>query len=324
MQADGPVCCSNNNEKYVVKEIPQDFAVREDIYQRIGNSPHVRTPSDSLTSRRMFIFPYLDENLLRLVQKNLPLTALKSILERALRGLAMLHERDIVHNGKMLRFVSHVEIANLASDIKPDNILIQMEQNAPGAEIREVRLADLEDSAYVPPSRVLRDAQLGNWMWRSPESHAMGPIEKPSDMFSLGTVVSSFSAGLSARNYSISAKCIYVMIQGVIFPVNEVELPEEVDKLAVVLEHQISYFADEDGFNGFLSYIGAENDWYEIFVVIKRGFGEEQPRRPFELWQGRGVDDCDFKDLIRGLTDFDPKKRFTAQQALSHRWFRSL
>ncbi|GAB7336145.1 hypothetical protein MBLNU13_g08924t2 [Cladosporium sp. NU13] len=111
------------------------------------------------------------------------------------------------------------------------------------------------------------------------------------------------------------------MIQGVIFSVDEADLPEGVDKLAVVLEHQISYFADEDGFNGFLDYIGTENDWYEIFVVIKRGFGEEQPRRPFELWHGHGVDDCDFKDLIRGLTNFDPKKRLTAQQALSHKWF---
>jgi hypothetical protein len=86
----------------VVKEIPQDFTIRADIYQRIGNSPYVRTPSDSLPARRMFIFPYLDENLLRLVQKKLPLSSLKSILKRALRGLAMLHERDIVHNGKIV------------------------------------------------------------------------------------------------------------------------------------------------------------------------------------------------------------------------------
>jgi len=194
------VCCSNNDKKYVVKEIPQDFTIREDIYRRIGNLPHVRSPSDSLPARRMFIFPYLDENLLRLAQRNLPLSSLKRILKCALRGLAMLHERDIIHNGKILRFVSHVKVAHLALDVKPDNILVQMEQNEAAAEIREVRLADLEDSAHVPPGKVLRGAQLGNWMWRSPESHAMGPIEKPSDMFSFGIVVSSYSKGLSARN----------------------------------------------------------------------------------------------------------------------------
>lgn len=101
---------------------------------------------------------------------------------------------------------------------------------------------------------------------------------------------------------------------------NECELPPDIDKLAVVLERQISYFADEDGMGAFLDYIGSDSPWHEIFQVIKDGFGEEQPRRPFELWQGQGMDDGDFKDLVRGMTKFDPGKRLTAQQALSHRW----
>lgn len=203
------MCCSNNDKKYVVKEIPQDFTIREDIYRRIGNLPHVRSPSDSLPARRMFIFPYLDENLLRLAQRNLPLSSLKTILKCALWGLAMLHERDIVHNGKILRFVSRVKVAHLALDVKPDNILVQMEQNEGAAEIGEVRLADLEDSAHVPPGKVLRGAQLGNWMWRSPESHAMGPIEKPSDMFSFGIVVSS-SPKIFRRETNRSLQSVYM------------------------------------------------------------------------------------------------------------------
>jgi serine/threonine protein kinase len=96
--------------------------------------------------------------------------------------------------------VSHERVAHSTLDIKPDNILVQLEQNEAGAEIREVRLADLEDSAHVPPGKALRGAQLGIWMWRSPESHAMGPIEKPSDMFSFGIVVSQFFESISARN----------------------------------------------------------------------------------------------------------------------------
>lgn len=199
VQADRSTYRSNETERYVVKEIPQDFNIREDIYQRIGYLPHVRTPSDSLPTRRMFIFPYLNENLLQLVQKDLPLPFLKSVLKRALQGLAMLHERDIVHNGNILRFVSHVDVAHFALDVKPDNILIQVEQTEAGPEIGEVSLADLEDSAHVPPGRVLKGAQLGNWMWRSPESHAMGPIEKPSDMFSFGIVVSSFQRSFGAE-----------------------------------------------------------------------------------------------------------------------------
>ncbi|WPH03381.1 Hypothetical protein R9X50_00626000 [Acrodontium crateriforme] len=137
-------------------------------------------------------------------------------------------------------------------------------------------------------------------MWRSPEAHTGGPIEKPSDMFS-GIV------------------CIYAITRLIVHFVDEAELPEGVDKLAVVLERQISLFADEDGINGFLRYIGENSPWHEIFSVIKTGFGDEQPRRPFALWEGRMIDD-DFKDFVCKLTHFDPTKRFTAQQALSHRW----
>jgi hypothetical protein len=32
--------------------------------------------------------------------------------------------------------------------------------------------------------------QAGNWMWRSPEAHAQGPLNKPSDIFSFALVVS--------------------------------------------------------------------------------------------------------------------------------------
>lgn len=58
-------------------------------------------------------------------------------------------------------------------------------------EISQVQLADLEDSAHVPPDCDIVGKQAGNWMWRSPEAHASGPVNKPSDMFSFGIVVSN-------------------------------------------------------------------------------------------------------------------------------------
>jgi hypothetical protein len=113
------------------------------------------------------------------------------------------------------------------------------------------------------------------------------------------------------------------LTQRVIFAVDDAELAEGEDKLAIVLERQISYFADELGFMAFLDYIGSESPWHEIFLVIKSGFGKNQPRRPFVLWEGARLDD-DMKDLIAGLTNFDPAKRLTAQQALTHRWFKDV
>lgn len=58
-------------------------------------------------------------------------------------------------------------------------------------KIAKVQIVDLEDSAYLrQPESAIVGAQVGNMMWRSPEAHAMGPIRKPSDMFSFGLVVS--------------------------------------------------------------------------------------------------------------------------------------
>ena len=110
------------------------------------------------------------------------------------------------------------------------------------------------------------------------------------------------------------------MTQIVAFAVDESELAQGVDKLAIVLERQMSYFADQDGLNGLLRYLGDENPWCQIFQVIKGSFGKDQPRKPFALWEGPNLDE-DFKDLVTGLTNFDPEKRLTAQQALAHKWF---
>jgi serine/threonine protein kinase len=47
----------------------------------------------------MFVYRYLSDHLLSLAQEELPLTLVKRILKDALRGLAALHDRDIVHTG---------------------------------------------------------------------------------------------------------------------------------------------------------------------------------------------------------------------------------
>jgi hypothetical protein len=53
-----------------------------------------------------------------------------------------------------------------------------------------------------------------------------------------------------------------------------------VDPLAIVIERQISYFADKDGLNGFLKYLG-DNHWVRVFEVIRDGFNKDNPRKPF-------------------------------------------
>lgn len=107
------------------------------------------------------------------------------------------------------------------------------------------------------------------------------------------------------------------------FAVDESELAEGIDPLAVVLELQISYFGEVDDLNAFLRYLGDKPEWVEIFQAVASAFAGDQPRRPFRLWEGIEVDQADsFRSLILGLTNFDPAKRLTAQQALEHEWFK--
>jgi serine/threonine protein kinase len=115
-------------------------------------------------------------------------------------------------------------------------------------------------------------------------------------------------------------QCIYAVLKRVIFAVDEEELAEGEEPLSVTLERQISYFADEDGLNGLLKHLG-DSPWCGVLNVIRDGFNETNPRKPFSLWKNI---DADFKHLIGGLMNFDPAKRLTAHEALVHRWFRDV
>lgn len=89
-----------DDEKFILKEIPpNNYEFRLEIYQRLGSCPYVRGLEDTCADQSIFIFKYLRENLLGLVQKNLPITATKKILRDALQGLAAMLDKDIVHNG---------------------------------------------------------------------------------------------------------------------------------------------------------------------------------------------------------------------------------
>ena len=67
--------------------------------------------------------------------------------------------------------------------------MVQIAETTPDLQVEKVEIVDLEDAAHLPPGHFCQGAQLGNMMWRSPESHADGRIWKPSDMVSFGIVV---------------------------------------------------------------------------------------------------------------------------------------
>ncbi|KAI3085200.1 hypothetical protein CBS147339_1450 [Penicillium roqueforti] len=275
---------SADGQNFILKYIhPIDFEDLQEVNNRLrGNASHVRLTVDTIPNKSMFVFETFTGHLLTLAQKGLPLPVTKKILKDALTGLAQLHDQDIVH-----------------TDIKQDNVFINWQDRNGKIIVDKVQLGNLEDAAHIPPGCDMVGKQAGNWMWRSPEAHARGPVNKPSDVFSFALV------------------CICAVHKRIIFAVREDELEEGVDPIAVVIERQISYFADEDGLNGFLKHLG-DNPWVRVFEVTWDGLNQKTPRQPFVLWNG--VDD-DFKSLVCAMARFDPGERITARQALEHKWF---
>ncbi|SMY27945.1 unnamed protein product [Zymoseptoria tritici ST99CH_1A5] len=276
---------TDEDQKVVVKEIPQDWKARNEIYRRTSRCSHIRLPIDSIPESRMLIFEYIEEDLLSLIQqREVPMKQIKRALKWTLEGISQLHAVNITHN-----------------DIKPNNILLQTITSPAGLAVERVLLTDLEDAVHLEPGRYLQGATLGNLMWRSPEAHAGGPMEAASDLFAFGIV------------------CIFALTKTVIFAVDNPDLVGD-DKVPTILFRQMSYFADdESGVEGLLEYLGDNDEMRDVWEAIVDSCRDVR-KNPIMGWQGPGMDD-DFKDLVKGLTKLDPRRRISANEALRHRWF---
>ncbi|KAI2000014.1 killer toxin resistant protein [Ophidiomyces ophidiicola] len=187
--------------------------------------------------------------------------------------------------------------------IKPNNILVDYDESAEGlVRTKSVQISDLEDTVIVPPGKWLRGPLCGNAIWRSPESWCRSRQNQASDVFSFGIVM------------------IYVMVNEMVFRVSDNEL-EAADSWRYVLRRHISYFADEDSFNGLLQHIGKENIFYERLVALANSFTPGNFRQPFKSWD---YVDPSFRDLVGKMTNLDPTRRITAREALQHCWFGQL
>lgn len=70
------------------------------MYYRLNNSQFLRLSEDVVSEQSIFVYRYLADHLLSFVRKELSVLVTKRILKDTLRGLAALHEQNIVHTGK--------------------------------------------------------------------------------------------------------------------------------------------------------------------------------------------------------------------------------
>jgi hypothetical protein len=59
--------------------------------------------------------------------------------------------------------------------------------------VEQVQIINLENAAYLPKGRCIKGMLAGNDNWRSPEAHFKGELNKPTDVFFFGIVVSAFT-----------------------------------------------------------------------------------------------------------------------------------
>ncbi|KAH6652995.1 kinase-like domain-containing protein [Truncatella angustata] len=276
----------SENKRYVLKNLDApEYNYALSLQPKLADSPYLRAVTDTIPGQKMFVNEYLTDHLMNFAWKPMPLLTQKRILRDALRGLATMHANNIAH-----------------LDIKANNIMVDYHETDKGVVVDRVQLSDLEDATHIPPAQALRGLQVGNHWWRSPEAHVKGAINKPTDIFSFAIV------------------SIFLLLRRVIF---WMDLPQSTDLSFAILEKQISHFAEWEDFDDFLNYLGRGHPWHQKFTKMAGSFGESNPRRPFTMWKSDMLD-ADFKDLIRQMTNFDPRKRITAQQALEHPWFKDV
>lgn len=139
----------------------------------------------------------------------------------------------------------------LVADIKPNNILVDYEDSPEGnISVKSVKISDREDAVQLEPDQNLLGCLCGNQLWRSPESRLRVRQNTPSDIFS----------------FAITA--IYVMLDEMIFLVPDEELADGKEAWQAILMRRVSYFGDNDGFQGFLEHIEEENPMFESFIEL--------------------------------------------------------
>lgn len=89
------------NEKFVLKAVPRiSYDNYQEIYKRLGSCRYLRVSCDSIPDHSMFAYKYLSDHLLHFTLENPELPIIKRILKDTLRGIAAMHDQDIVHSGK--------------------------------------------------------------------------------------------------------------------------------------------------------------------------------------------------------------------------------
>lgn len=104
---------SAKGQNFVIKNmIPGEYEYQQDLQKPLASCPNLRTVIDGLPGPELFIYPFLETDLLRFSQQKITVAVRRGILKSALVGLAALHERNIIHTGGSSPYISRWRFVN--------------------------------------------------------------------------------------------------------------------------------------------------------------------------------------------------------------------
>lgn len=218
-------------------------------------------------------------------------------------------------------------------DLKPDNILLNYHDNGDSTiVITATKIADIDNAVHLSKGQAIY-ATVGNVYWRSPEAQVGVGISKPTDVFSFGLVVSSFSISSRPCIHNVSSnstriQCIHVMLRINILGFTQEELQPDVDTGPQVMDRMIRYF----GLVPDALFNDIPNQWRQILQVLNDSYCNEESFEPFSEWGQRVFPilvtdpnfeylDSGFKRFIGRMMSMDPDERATVEELLNDPWW---
>lgn len=92
--------------------------------------------------------------------------------------------------------------------------------------------------------------------------------------------------------------------------------------LMIRLQRAVSYFGTYDSIAGLKHHLDKDELHTQVLELLWQD--READYHSYQHFTAWDVNDDDFKNLVLHLMDLDPKRRFTAQQALAHPWFQRI
>ncbi|CEN61878.1 hypothetical protein ASPCAL08526 [Aspergillus calidoustus] len=279
---------SADGKKYHVQVIAhkEDFENYLSLQTRVALSPYVRVATDTIPEHQAFVYPSPGPlNLGR--TKGLFYSARRRVLRDALRGLADLHDRGIVHDNLVPRAI-------LYEDTESPNKKGKIEMS-----LGSVALAPDEKWVTGPGPNF-------NEPHRSPEAWCGARRNQASDVFAFGTLIIYAMAVNAARKLPFdvdpSGKLLFE------------------DRWRRTILRQIAMCADKKAFEGFRAHIGSKSPFQKQLSRMKGAFEVEYQRAPITAGDRLALQP-DAADLVAQMMNLDPARRITARKALQHEYF---